>query len=467
MSADASFFGCSPCIIRILYFSPPLPEHDTKVERADGTHRCTETAAAIPSLWSQARTPQQTRVKLLPPGAVVTPAAGQQAVCQHGAEQVRALAARAAQTYPCRARQLPLHRYMFLLVLCLILRSCSCTETTFRISSCQKRSYLRAVRRAQQLGQTWYRGQGLTLQQLNGRGHTATPAPRPVRTARRPNSRSKGPRLRICSFNAGGLTTELFAEALLWATARNYQVLAIQESHWTENNEFISDNWIVVGSGAEERSAGCLLFLNKNTFTQASVRHTSVYQGRTLHARAELDKEIWEFINVYQKVLPHGATGPSMDIRSRVWESLDNTIHGIPRRHKLIVLGDFNSQLVYESPFVGRGLRPCPAHDRSDKAQFQQIVRRHQLTAVNTFGTKTNAATFLSGQSCSQLDFSLARQNTVDQTSKQACALPDAPLAAAADIARLKPVSLHLAFINPSLPSDSLNSTSTLRHKAR
>ena len=101
-----------------------------------------------------------------------------------------------------------------------------------------------------------------------------------------------------------------------------------------------------------------------------------------------------------------------MDIRQKVWESLDNYIQGLPRRHKLVIMGDFNSQLSYEPPLVGRGLKPSPAHDRSDKAKFQGIIRRHQLTAVNTFGTKCNAATFISEQGSSQIDYILARQNT-------------------------------------------------------
>ena len=65
----------------------------------------------------------------------------------------------------------------------------------------------------------------------------------------------------------------------------------------------------MVGSGASEKSSQCLLLLDKSLFPAASVRHVSVYQGRLLHVRAELQGEVWEFLNVYQKVLPHGGLG--------------------------------------------------------------------------------------------------------------------------------------------------------------
>ena len=39
--------------------------------------------------------------------------------------------------------------------------------------------------------------------------------------------------------------------------------------------------------------------------------------------RAELQGEVWEFLNVYQKVLPYGACGPFMDIRQKVWKFLE------------------------------------------------------------------------------------------------------------------------------------------------
>ena len=151
-----------------------------------------------------------------------------------------------------------------------------------------------------------------------------------------------------------------------------------------------------------------------------------------------------------------------------VWESLDNYIHGLPRRHKLVVLGDFNSQLGFEPPLVGRGLQPSPAHDRSDKAKFQGIIRRHQLTAVNTFGAKSNAATFISEHGNSQIDYILARQNTCDQTSKAAQALPDAPLARWRRGGRHCPIaacfptsSLYKPRLPTKLPPPALSAAST------
>ena len=63
---------------------------------------------------------------------------------------------------------------IFLCILCLVLRGCEGADSSSRVSNCQKRSYFRAVRRAQQMGQTWYRGRRLTAQQL---GSALTCAP--------------------------------------------------------------------------------------------------------------------------------------------------------------------------------------------------------------------------------------------------------------------------------------------------
>ena len=126
---------------------------------------------------------------------------------------------------------------IFLCILCLVLRSCEGADSSTRVSNCQKRSYFRAVRRAQQMGQIWYRGRRLTAQQLGSALTCTPPAPGVPKPRPPPQTRNTGPRLKVCSFNAGGVTTELFSELLLWATENQLQVLAIQESHWKADSE--------------------------------------------------------------------------------------------------------------------------------------------------------------------------------------------------------------------------------------
>ena len=79
----------------------------------------------------------------------------------------------------------------------------------------------------------------------------------------------------------------------------------------------------------------------------------------------------------------------------------------LPSRHCLCIAGDFNTDLVQESPFVGcthswKGKRRTPAQDQG---LFQQLLRSHFLHVINSW---SNQSTFVDpAGSASRVDYIL------------------------------------------------------------
>ncbi|OLP79252.1 hypothetical protein AK812_SmicGene40480 [Symbiodinium microadriaticum] len=137
------------------------------------------------------------------------------------------------------------------------------------LSFARKRSYKRAVRRAAQHPDqtTTYRGRQCTLRQLCAGYQGSRPKPKPEQRAQADALHRSQDRLLVMTWNAGGLSSDLWHELLLklqhLPPAARPQILCVQESYWKDTvaPTFVTANWQVYCSPAtDSKSAGLITY---------------------------------------------------------------------------------------------------------------------------------------------------------------------------------------------------------------
>ena len=159
----------------------------------------------------------------------------------------------------------------------------------------------------------------------------------------------------VWSWNAGGLTSELWQELLLtlesMPQALRPQIVLIQESHWTEAiaPNFKTDSWTVLTSPAVDyKAAALVMLLDKQVCSSGTLTYADPLPGRVQHARLETSKcRTVDLFNVYQKPQSHlkDHSQSSKELRRQVWQVLRKQLGRIPARHTLILGGDHNCGL--------------------------------------------------------------------------------------------------------------------------
>ena len=258
-----------------------------------------------------------------------------------------------------------------------------------RLLAVHKRAYRRARLRASQseTGYTWYRGRWhsrATLQAI------AQPPTRPSRSraAASEQSRRPVPVLQMLSWNAGGLSSGLYQEFLAWVDFQNrFQLLVVQESHWSQTQDYQSGAWLCVHSSGQERqegrdrSSGILVLLSRRHFMDLClIEHIP---GRLLQVQAVLRASQLPvtILAVYQHVWrTHLPTAANHKLRNDLWVKLSTALAKVPLRHHLILCGDMNSTLKPQHPHVGPASTPSDAYNHSP--ELQSLIADHDLCAL-------------------------------------------------------------------------------------
>ncbi|CAE7937860.1 unnamed protein product, partial [Symbiodinium necroappetens] len=130
-----------------------------------------------------------------------------------------------------------------------------------------------------------------------------------------------------------------------------------------------------------------------------------------------------DIIGVYQFAFLQkaGMTDAILDQRRRLLGKLDRLLASLPVRSQLIVGGDFNATLVPTSRIAGYGLlqRALSDKEKADQDLLLRLLQKYKLSALNTWGKKSGAATYLHAKGRSQIDFVYARQAVSDGEAKQ------------------------------------------------
>ena len=174
-------------------------------------------------------------------------------------------------------------------------------ETDTPFSRIRKRAYKRALNRASK-GPTMYRGQQVTLQDLQGQyvGRGDVQAQRRT-TVKQQTQRTSAATLTVSclTWNCGGLSN-LRDEFFTWLDSQSYDVIFLQETWHTQSIEYTTRGRRCISSGIDcdpkRAHAGVMTMLRATVFRQDFIRrHEHVPLGQQIHEVDILQKrsQLW------------------------------------------------------------------------------------------------------------------------------------------------------------------------------
>ena len=84
----------------------------------------------------------------------------------------------------------------------------------------------------------------------------------------------------------------------------HYDVVLVQETKLRVDSEYVTSNWICVGSGTEsQKQAGVMVMIRKAITNVAEVRHDAVIPGRLLRVRFTHCDILYQNSSVFTMIL--------------------------------------------------------------------------------------------------------------------------------------------------------------------
>ena len=289
-----------------------------------------------------------------------------------------------------------------------------------------KRSFRRACNRAVKNGHASYRGKLLTVRQA--------PEPQLLKSLKpTPSPYGRQRRLQVFCYNVGGLGSGMYEDLMGFLDQSQYDIALVQETKLRVDSEYVTPNWICVGSGTEsQQHAGVLILIRKSLTNVREVRHDTIIPGRLLRVRFPLGNDGCKLsvVCAYQ----HAWNPKDSNIlakREEFWHKLSQCVGSIPYREHLVLGGDLNVQLTPMHPHVGHGTGALSAERAPDADAVRAIMstHTHTLVALNTWGQQgCKAHTFVFGKRQAQLDYVIVRQRHADALARRARPIHDCPV---------------------------------------
>ena len=306
----------------------------------------------------------------------------------------------------------------------------------------KKRALRRAIQRASQrpTHMTWYRGRHLHVDELR-QGHI-WPEPKHDKGEQRQGRPQH--RLRIITYNCGGLSATLYQEVLAWlrdeeARGHPVDIICLQETSWCEDFEYVTATtnesdaqWYAIHAGGPTKT-GILVLLRRALLPAANVRYVVLLPGRLVHIRLLFQLPL-DILCTYQT--SWNPTNSSLTAtnkvdalvrqRAKLWAEMEKWLSHIPLRNGTLVVGDMNTPLLPEPPICGPGVASERGPAQRDQEDFQALLRRTGCQALNTWRSPgIGSRTFLPptagpNQHGTQIDFILARGGLADHEARQA-----------------------------------------------
>ena len=288
-------------------------------------------------------------------------------------------------------------------------------QTSMKRKVC-KRSFKRAVQRAERHGVTWYRGQLHTATQL---GTTVKP---PAIHQQIKNVRPSKPTLRqrfTCfSWNCNGLLPSHWDFLMMWLENQEIDILFFQETHWPFTRDWVSEKYMMAHSGSQSKQAGLLCMVSKRICSPSELTWYEHVPGRVLQLRIHGKNRCIDLINVYQ----YTCIPSHMDQRQQVWHQLFALLHALSKKNVLVLAGDFNCSTDQRSNAVGFPTFKCgdnrshgPSHP--DANHWQQLLLQFDLSALNTWNVNDTGTYEFCNQS-SRIDYICTRRIHADQLAR-------------------------------------------------
>ena len=284
-----------------------------------------------------------------------------------------------------------------------------------------KRSLQRALGRATREGWTFYKGQLLTLPKISARVMQGS-APMPsmgFRTQCMPKPKSK--RAALFTWNAGGLTSEIYNDLLAWLQMQQIDFAAIQGTRWHGERTWQAAGYSIIQSGSQEgRShdhSGLLTLISDRVCHFDNLSYSIISPGRLMHVKCKIGHNSVDFVNFYQHPDTITKSRPKpMEARGVLCTKLDKLLHCLARRN--ILAGDFNC------PLVQAGQRP--QHAPADTMELMEITKKYYLCSVTTQDPRP---TYISPQGSTCIDFIFVPQAKLDAHGRLGRTLPEFPVA--------------------------------------
>ncbi|CAE7721079.1 unnamed protein product, partial [Symbiodinium microadriaticum] len=230
-------------------------------------------------------------------------------------------------------------------------------------------------------------------------------------------------RLSIFTWNCGGLSGLLFQEIrTLLGQHPEIKILVLQETHHDYQSEWTDGGWTFIHSPAKvPKQGGIMVGIRSDFSLQSTIRWQELIPGRLVHVRCYAQEQHLDVVGIYQHTLPFG--GSSLDAalkkRKTLWNRLDGFLKSLPVRSSVFLAGDFNSGVNPSSPLAGPRVLPHSQQKLvvEERQWLTEMLRSHQLCALNTWGTRRATYHHPTGQS--QIDFILVRCALADGESRR------------------------------------------------
>ena len=240
-------------------------------------------------------------------------------------------------------------------------------------------------------------------------------------------------RLKILTWNPGGLSLERFDEVRQWLLLQGADIVLIVETRWQYTQEWQDKHWYCVHSGEmETRSAGVLCLISRKLTKIQQIRWIDVIPGRLLHVQLQFRGRSIDVLGCYQFSNAH--TKLRQQSRNTWWNQLDRYVNDLSHRNMLVLAGDFNCSLGAMKGHVGHTAygwqgTQAPGTEHIDMGTFAAFLRHHGLVALNSWDA-TQGPTYIKGLAHSRIDYILVRKQTADGLSRRATHAWHAPFMA-------------------------------------
>eukprot|EP00435_Cladocopium_sp_Y103_P043308 s1590_g12.t1 len=297
-----------------------------------------------------------------------------------------------------------------------------------------KRCLIRACRRAFDLGckGSWMQFDDFpsSAQQTVRAAHPTDVKSAPEYQVQTQRVHLAGKRLKIATWNPGGLAVGRFDELRKWLDIQQVDLAVIPETRWQYTNEWQDSGWSYVHSGSSvDKGSGVLCMVSRRLQKLQQIKWCEILPGRLLHLRLQFAHRAADIICCYQHT--NAYTAQRQRERQAWWTCLDDYIRKLPHRNMQIVAGDFNCSLGFLKAHTGcstytwQGAQQAgPAH--KDMGAFASLLRDHGLIALNSFSATTGPSD-VKGTHHSKIDFILVKRTFADGAVRQTQHLWSAP----------------------------------------
>ena len=285
----------------------------------------------------------------------------------------------------------------------------------------RKRAYRRARQRAALNGGTWYRGVWRSAASL-GTSALDVSTQTPSSSRRCPSMQGRRQRLKVLSYNVGGMSADLYDVFHIWLCKQQCaDIVLLQEVHWglgRGETQWTKDGWhYVVSASSDTRYAGVCICVSAKLARPSDIDYQVWHPGRLLHVRVHGRSIPIDIVCAYQWVQQYHAGHSSTRYRSQFWDKLDRMLGTLPRRNVLVCGGDMNAVLRPLGAHVGHGIHSTA---RTPDDDLLNILQVHDLCVLNTWRSARPHActTFYFADTKSQIDFVITRRSTTDPQAR-------------------------------------------------